>query len=157
VFSKRFSAVAQLVTLAGGKDIDYALLKVGFRTLVETVLGQAVTDLVSKRGWNRPGPWLKEWLPALFNKETEPARLVMWWPDRKPGPGPAIYCPTRETALFVSVLLGRKLTACLGCGIPFEPSRPDQRYHDYHCAVRYRMARYRKRKERSTKKGKKGR
>lgn len=141
--SKRFLGISKMYALASGKKIDYSLLQQGFRSLVEDAFGQFLADQISATGFKNPKPWSSRWLPAIFNHETKPARVVMWWPEDEAVFGPAIYCPDPGTALFVSLLFSG-IRACLGCGRTFTPEQPNQLYHDRKCGDRHR-----KRRERS--------
>lgn len=140
--SKRFSAVAKLFSLTTGKKIDYDLLQESFRTLLEDVSGRPLADAVSRRAFENPKKVSDRWLLPIFNQEIQSARLVIWWSPRKSSLIPAIYCPDRETALFVDLLFSG-VTACLGCGKLFTPHRPNQLYHDFLCANRHRKRRER--------------
>lgn len=143
--SKRFSAIAKLLSLASGKKIDYSLLQESFRTLLEDVSGRPLADAVSKEALRNPRKAAGRWLVPLFNQEIQSARLVMW--DLRDGRAiPAIFCADPEKALFVDLLFNG-ITACLGCGKLFTPHRPNQLYHDFLCANRHRKRRERRRRK----------
>jgi hypothetical protein len=159
--SRRFSAIAKLFSLRFGKKIDYSLLQLQetFRTLLADVSGTPLADATSKQAIENPKKVADRWLLPLFNQEIRSARLVMWWSPRKLSLVPAVFCPDRETALFVDLLFSG-VTACLGCGKLFTPHRPNQLYHDFLCANRHRKRRERRRasptvrgKTKGTKKG----
>ena len=141
---KRLLALARMLSLASGQKTDYQMLQEGFRTLAGKAFGEKLTDALSKRGFARPQPWSRRWLPAVFNRELKSVRVVMWWPDQ----GRyrlAFYCPDYNAASFLS-LLSSELHACLGCGTIYIPRRQDQQFHDLYCGNRYRKRRERARK-----------
>jgi hypothetical protein len=147
---KRFLGVARMYTLAAGQRIDYSLLQEGFRSLVEDVFGESLTDGLVKEALANPKSWSRLWLPTLFNRELNSAHLVMSWPGDQPNFGPAIYCPDLKTAYFVSLLFSRLFSgvrACQGCGILFRPKRTNQLYHEDLCGERHRKRRERRRKK----------
>jgi hypothetical protein len=137
--TEKNAAVARLLTLSRAKKVDYSLAR-DFRTLVQDVYGKELADAISKQSFDNPRRWLRDWLPALFNQKL--ARVVMWWPSATAVPRPALFCPDREAALFIRLLLN-KVTVCLGCGIAFTPRRQDQLFHDLYCANRHRKRRER--------------
>lgn len=139
----RFSAVSNLMRLHTGKKIDASILNHSCCTLFQD-LGQPFANAISKAALKDPRKIAARWLLPIFNKEIRAARLVMYCP-RKSFPRPAIYCPDEVTALFVRLLFSG-ISACLGCGMPFTPDRPNQIYHDLRCANRHRKRRERRRK-----------
>jgi len=87
-------------------------------------------------------------LPAVFNKETERTRFVLWWPHDAE-PQPAIYCADSETASIV-FLLQDQVRACVACGALFVPTRSKQEYCNLRCNARARKARSRTAKKEAT-------
>jgi hypothetical protein len=143
--AKKYAAIAKLLALAMGKEIDYSLLKEGFRALAVDAFGTDLADAISARALKNPNAWCRRWLPAIFNREIKASSFVMWWPHKSKIFGPAIYCPDRETALLVSLLVSG-IRACIGCGKMFIPKRPDKLYHDEACGHRHRQRRLRQKK-----------
>jgi hypothetical protein len=154
--SKRFQPIIQLLEIARGNPVHPKWLKEGLRTLVGEAFGQPLADAVSEQALADPKYFSRRWLPALFNQEIKKTRMVMWWPEDAPWFIPAIYCNDEETAILVSLLFGG-VELCPGCGLPFIRHRKQQ-FHSANCAARYRMARWRKRQQRSKprKQGRKG-
>jgi hypothetical protein len=146
---KRLAAVARLLSLAAGQDIDLEMLQEGFRSLIADAFGAELANLISANAPKNRKGWSWRWLPALFNREIQKARLVMWSPNDSEKFGFAVYCPDYATAQFVTLALSDLFggwRACLGCGQMFTPHRRDQFYHDALCGHAHRQRRSRQRK-----------
>lgn len=139
-----FGVLARLDSLVhAGKEVDYALIEKAFSSLVESLLPEQVANDIRKQAKSNVQKWSAMWLGAAATANLESARLVIWLP--KTGtPSPAVYCPSREIASYVSLVFSRLFSgvrACLGCGQLFVPGRLDQDYHDRRCADLHRKRR----------------
>jgi hypothetical protein len=147
--AKRLAAIARLLALASGQEIDVVLMQEGFRTLTADAFGTELADSISAKAPKNKKGWSWRWLPGIFNREIQKARLVMWCPRKTQAFIPAIYCLDHATARLATLLLSNLFggwRACLGCGEMFLPHRRDQLYHDHLCAHRHRQRRSRQRK-----------
>jgi len=131
------------VPIAGGKEKIELRVAEAFAGLVKDLLPDRIAEQLRKSMRGNVQDWAATWLGTAATANLDSARLVIWRP-RAGTPGPAIYCPNKQVAAFVSLAFSKLFTglrACLQCGRIFMPTRLDQDYHDRRCADLHRKRR----------------
>ena len=93
-------------------------------------------------------------LAQLVSRATNHARLVLWYFDYGGCLLPAVYCPDASTALFAHATFKLKEALenrafCRWCGNVFKQSRPNQKDCSSAHGAAYRMAKKRKKEQRT--------
>lgn len=146
---KAFRALGNLLQFARGTKIDQALFLESSGALLGDYYSPQLVEAL--RAAHPQWQSTSTWLPAIFNDKVRKARFVLWWQQWRKGKQvrgefrPAIFCPDHQTALIVSLIFAN-ISACLGCHALFQPSRPDQLFHDNKCGNLWRKRRERMRK-----------
>jgi len=92
-------------------------------------------------------------LPQFVSGLLDDARVVLWWSSKWKQFIPAIFCPDYKTAVFVKLVLGKRLDlgnrlsksvrVCPRCGKHFVQMHPKQDYDTPKCREAHRVARWR--------------